>query len=56
MTDPKLNFYIQLFNSLEKAVTDHKRDKAGMFEDDADEALHRKHKTIMGVACRGPDG
>lgn len=55
-TERELNFYCRLFNSMEKAVTDHKDAKAGVFEDDADAALHRKHGTIMKIACKGPDG
>ena len=57
MTKPELearmHHYIRLYNRLEKAVSTHEQAKAGMFADDADEALHAAWRRIVKASTKG---
>ena len=43
----RMNHYVRLYNRLEKAVSNHEQAKAGLFADDADDALHAAWRRIM---------
>ena len=51
--EARMNHYIHLYNRLEKAVSTHEQTKAGMFVDDADEALHAAWRRVVKASTKG---
>jgi hypothetical protein len=51
----RMNHYIRLYSRLESAVSKHEQSKAGLFADDADDALHAAWRRIMKSAAKGPE-